>query len=211
MAFQNVIFPTLKLKHGIVREVVDPVMVTGNGAREVRRKQNRWERFVWTIPSRNLAQSDIDAIYKFLNGVDKSLDSFLFQDPHFPEFNNSKLTNKATNQWYLNLPFDSSTAGTHPVMNPVLAGLSFKKNGVAHAVTPTFAVDANGFPVITIPSTSPSDVVTITGPVYMTVRFEGTLTTTIMAMQKSTLGGTCNVTPTVSSIGDFRLVEVWER
>lgn len=211
MAFQSVIFPTLKLKHGITREVVDPVMITGNGAREVRRKQNRWERFVWTIPARNLVQSDIDAIYKFLNGVGKGLDSFLFQDPHYPEFNNAKLANKATTGWYLNLPYDSTTAGTHPVMNPILGGLSIKKNGIAHAVTPTFAIDGDGFPIITIPSTSPSDVITISGAVYMTVRFEGTLTTTIAAMQKSTLGGTCNVVPSVSNIQDFRLVEVWER
>lgn len=210
MAFQNVIFPTLKLKHGAYKEISDPVSITGNGTRELRRKQNRWERFIWTIPSRHLIEADKLAIHKFLRGVNMGLDSFLFQDPTCPELLNAPLKNRSTNTWYLNIPYDSTTPGTHPIMNPRMSGLVFKKNGVT--VTATYSgVDTAGFPYVTITGSVPTDTITVTGSLYMTVRFNGTLGYTITAMEKSSLGGTCQVVPTVVQLADFQLVEVFER
>lgn len=209
MAFQNVIFPALKLKHGAYKEISDPVSITGNGTRELRRKQNRWERFIWSIPARHMIEADKVAIYKFLRGVNMGLDSFLFQDPTCPELNLAPLKNRSTNTWYLNIPYDSTTAGTHPIMNPVMGGLKFRKNG--NTVTATFAVDSAGFPYVTITGTVPTDVITVTGPLYMTVRFAGPLGYTIAAMEKSPLPGVCNVVPTVIQLADFQIIEVFER
>jgi len=210
MAFTNIIFPTLKLKHGVIKEIVDPVMITGNGAREVRRKQNKWERFVWTIPARYLLEADKTAITKFLRQTDMGLKSFLFQDPTYPEFNATPLTSRSTNTWYLTLPWDTTTAGTHPVFNPVMSGLVFKKNGVTVTATYTGIDGTNGLPYVTITGSVPADVITVTGPTYSTVRFAGPLRFSIAAMQKSPLGGTCNVVPTVVQLEDFQLIEVFE-
>jgi hypothetical protein len=211
MAFLNSKFPTLKLKHGVTKEIVDPVSVTGNGAREVRRKQNRWERFVWTIPARNLPNADKDAIYKFLRSTDMGLKSFLYQDPTFPEFNATPLPFRSSGTAYLNLPLDATTAGTHPVFNPVMGELVFRKNG--NVVTATYnGVDSNGYPYVTITGgLLVTDVLTVTGPIYMTVRFNSTLRYSISAMSPSPLGGTCNVVPSVVELSDFQLIEVFER
>lgn len=210
MAFVNSIFPVLKLKHGITKEIVDPVMITGNGTREIRRKQNKWERFVWSIPARQLLEADKQAITKFLRLTDMGLKSFLFQDPTYPEFNAAPLTNRSTNTWYLTLPYDATTAGTHPVFNPVIGGLVFKKNGVTVTATYTGIDGTTGLPYVTITGSVPADTVTVTGPTYSTVRFAGPLAYTITAMAKSPLGGTCNVVPTVVQLADFQLIEVFE-
>lgn len=211
MAFLNSKFPTLKLKHGVAKEVVDPVSVTGNGAREVRRKQNRWERFVWSVPARNLIDSDKTAIHKFLRSTDMGLKSFLYQDPTFPELNLAPMTWRSSGTAYLNLPYDATTPGTHPIFNPVMGELVFRKNG--NIVTATYnGLDSNGYPYVTITGgLLVGDTLTVTGPIYMTVRFASTLKYSITAMTPSPLGGTCNVVPSVVELGDFQLVEVFER
>lgn len=210
MAFSNLIFPEIKLKHGIQKEVVDPVTITGNGAREVRRKQNRWERFIWTIPSRQLLDADKVAIHKFLRQVGMGLNSFLYRDPTYPSFVDAPLTNRSGNTWFMNLPYDAITAGTHPVFHPQMGGLVFKKGGVT--ATATFGgVDSNGFPYVTISGSTPADSITVTGAVYMTVRFEGSLNFSIDAMAKSTVAtNSCDVVPTIVTLNDFKLVEVFE-
>ena len=72
-------------------------------------------------------------------------------------------------------------------------------------------VDSFGFPYVTIIGSTPTDTITVTGPVYMTARFAGPLGFTITAMGKSPLGGTCNVVPTVIQLADFQIIEVFER
>lgn len=212
MAFLNTTFPALKLKHGITKEIYNPVSITGNGTREVRRKQNKVERFVWNIPSRALFDADKLAIVKFLNTVDQGLKSFLFQDPDYPEFNNAKLGFRSGTTWYFNLPLDSSTAGNHPVLNAsgFFGGLSFTKNGTPIGGV-TYGVDGTtGLPYVTVPTSINTDTIRVTGPVYLTARFEGNLSYSITAMEKSPLGGTCNVIPSVVTLNDFKLVEVFE-
>ena len=211
MAFQNVIFPDLKMKHGTSKEIVMPVSVTGNGTRELRRKQNRFERFVWTIPARTLLEADKQAIYKFLNGVNYGLDSFLFRDPTMPELNGAIMTSRSGTTWFLNLPFDSTTAGTHPIMNPVMGGLTFKQNGVAVTGVTYGGLDSNGYPYITVPGSVITDVITVTGPVYMTARFDSTFNFSISAMAPSPLGASCAPATTMIELGDIKIVEVFER
>lgn len=209
MAFLAVKFPTLRLKHGNVKEIIDPITVTGNGVREVRRRQNRWDRYSYNIPSRNLYQADKEALVKFYRQVQGGLTSFLYQDPDFPEFNGHTLQNRSTNTWYLNIPYDISTPGSHPILNPQLTELVFKLNNVPIGVT--FTIDpSTGFPYVTIPGSNPSSNITVFGPIYITVRFDSSITTTIVAMEKSTLGGSCNVIPTYQSIADIKLIEVFE-
>lgn len=210
MAFQAVKFPNLKLKHGNVKEIIDPITVTGNGAREVRRKQNRWDRYSWTIPSRQLTDTDKLALLKFFRQVQSGLDSFLYQDPDFPEFNGHKLQSRSGSTWYLNVPYDLTTPGTHPILNPQMGELTFKRNGVT-AVTTYGGLDSNGFPYVTVTGSSASDTITVFGNVYMTARFDSTITTSITAMQKSTINNNCIVTPLVSAISDIKLIEVFER
>lgn len=210
MAFQNIIFPDLKLKHGIHKEIVMPVSITGNGNREVRRKQNRYERFVWSIPARTLLEADKQAIYKFLNQVNYGLDSFLYRDPTYPELNGAIMSYRSGTTWYLNIPFDSTTAGTHPIINPVMAGLTFKKNAVA-VTGVTFAVGTDGRPYIDVPASVSTDVITVTGPLYMTARFDSTFNFTIAAMIPSPLNASCAPNPSMVELGDFNIVEVFER
>ena len=211
MAFQNVIFPDLKMKHGAQKEVVMPISITGNGTREVRRKQNRFERFVWSIPARTLLEADKQAVYKFLNQVNFGLDSFLYKDPTMPELNGAIMTSRSGDTWYLNLPFDSTTAGTHPIMNPVMGGFTFKKNGIAVTGVTFGGLDTNGLPHITVPTSISTDTITVTGPVYMTARFDSTFSYTITAMAPSPLGATCAPATTMVEMGDIKIVEVFER
>lgn len=208
MAFQAIKFPNLKLKHGNIKETIDPITITGNGTREVRRKQNRWDRYSWTIPSRQLIESDKLALIKFFRQVESGLTSFLYQDPDFPEFNGHTLQNRSGSTWYLNVPYDLITPGTHPIFHPQLGELTFKVNGTNASTT--FAIDSNGFPYVTIAGSSSGSTITVYGNVYMTARFDSSITTTITAMEKSTLNNSCIVKPTVSSISDIKLIEVFE-
>lgn len=203
MAFQNIIMPKLKLIHGVQKSVVDPVSVIGNGTRETRRKQNRYERFVWRFPSRSVLQESKQELHQFFRGVSASLDSFLFQDPDFPEFYNTTLTHKTGSTWYLELP------GGHPVFNPVMGSLTFKVNGVTKAAT--FAIDADGRPTVTVTDSTNITGVTVSGPVYLTIRLNSTLSWTISAMDKSPSGADCTPTPLIVDMADIELIEVFER
>ena len=208
MSFVAVKFPSLKLKHGNSTSYVNPITVTGNGAREVRRKQYRWDRRIVNIPSRQLLETDIENLTKFYHTVEGGLKSFLYQDPTFPEFNGHPLSNRSGSTWYLNVPFNSTTPGTHPILNPQMGELTFKVNG--STVSATFGIDTDGFPYVTLPGSSVGSSITVFGPIYLTMRFEGDISNTITAMQKSTLGGTCNVVPYAQSISDITLIEVFE-
>jgi len=209
MAFQNVTFPDIKLKHGISKSVLDPVVITGNGAREVRRRQNRWPRYTWTYPARVMQESDRAAISNFLATVHTAQDSFKLRDPVQPTITNGKLASRSGATWYLNVPISSSVAGTHPIMNPDMSALTFYKNGVPTAAT-FGGLDADGLPYVTVTSTSPSDTVTISGDLYLTVRFQGDLAWTIAAMTLPSGGDCTDVAPSVVELADFALVEVFE-
>lgn len=208
MAFQNIIFPALRLTHGCTKQIIDPVFITGNGLREIRRKQTLFDRYLWTFPARNMLIDDVKALYKFYRQTNGGLDSFLFQDPSFPEFNNDLLLNKSGSTWFMALPYDSTTGGRHPVFNPQMGSLTFTRNG--NPTSATFSISSDGYPIVTIPSSVPSDTIRVTGPVYLTARFDQTIQFTIAATQKSSLS-TPNITePTVMLVGDVNIVEVFE-
>lgn len=210
MAFANLKFPELRLKHGISRETIYPVTVTGNGTREIRRAQFRWERHVWSIPSRNLVQADREDLAVFLKNVNFGLHSFLYQDPLFPEYNGHILTYRSGTTWYLTMPNSITSADDHPFLHPQMGELTFKKNGVTTAATLGGTDSTTGLTYINMTGSINTDVITAYGPVYFTVRLDSSFGSTITAMEKSSLGGTCNVVPTVQSINDIRLIEVFE-
>ena len=203
MAFQNVVMPQIKLIHGVQKTVIDPVTIIGNGARETRRKQNRYERFSWNYPSRSILAESKQELHEFFAGMGSSLDSFLMIDPDFPDFAGMQLTEFAAPNWY----FETPTG--HPYFNPVMSGLTFKVNGVTKTAT-FFNGDDNGAlgrPYVSVANSLPGDIVTVSGPAHLTVRLNGTLAWNISAMVKN---GTCSPTPTIVDMSDLSLVEVFE-
>lgn len=204
MAFQNIKFPTLRLKHGITRETIAPIQVTGNGSREVRRKQSRWDRYSWNIPSRNLYEVDRIALAAFLSTVNAGVDSFLYQDPLFPEFNGHTLTYRSGTTWYLTTP------PNHPVLRPIMNELTFKRSNIAITSTYGGQDSITGLVYINVPGTISTDVINVYGNIYSIARLDSTFSSTITVMEKSTLGGSCGVIPVAQSIGDIKLIEVYE-
>lgn len=207
MAFSGLTFPQLKLKHGISKQIIDPIMVTGNGAREVRRKQNKTDRGVWTFPARNISEADKQALVKFFQQTRMGADSFYFQDPTMPVLVDAPMASRSTNTFYFNVPFDAVTPGNHPIVRPVNVGLTVKLNG-----TPTtnysFATGTDGLPYIQVTGATPTDTVTVSGAFYLVARFSGTLQYSIAAMQK--VDNNCTVVPTIVELADFQIIEVFE-
>ena len=207
MAFSGLTFPQLKLKHGISKQIIDPISVTGNGAREVRRKQNKTDRGVWTFPARNIYEADKQALVKFLQQTRMGADSFYFQDPTMPVLVDAIMPARSANTRFFNVPFDATTPGTHPIIRPVNTGLTVKINGTT-TTNYGFGTGSDGLPFISVPAASGSDVITVSGPYYLVCRFSGTVQYSITAMQK--LDNNCTVTPTVVELADFQIVEVFE-
>lgn len=236
MTFQYQKFPTLRLKHGVEKTVNDPVSITSNGNREIRRRINAVERYSWNIPSRNLTQADMETMVNFFSTVRSSTDSFLYRDPTMPQVENLQL-----------IPFTQGGivyfamyhSGYHPILNLTNAGLNpywnimqtgvvFRKNGVILDPGSAFTLKMNCDPVLDLGSTSfqhprttilkassgtwlDTDVITYSGPLYKTVRFDSMVSYRISAMEKSSLiTGTCEVVPTVSEMADIKLMEVFE-
>lgn len=101
MAFTPQLMPQPKMVHGVNKQIVDPVFVTGNGVRETRRKQNRYARSVWTYPSNSILEESKWELYKFFTSIDSGLTSFLFIDPEMPYLDRMPLRTLPgeTNNW----------------------------------------------------------------------------------------------------------------
>lgn len=239
MSFQYKIFPELRLKHGVEKTINDPVSITSNGNREIRRKINKTARYSWNIPSRNLMQDEIEAIVKFADEV--GTDSFLYKDPTLPELIDQPLTpmdtGPGTGYW-----FGLYHSGLHPVLNLGSYGTGvFESWEVGSMLSPDIVIKINGVPIdfsigtygtkmnftpslfgSTLPRTfvvnksfqpyfNGSEVVTYSGPLYHAVRFDSMISYRISAMKKSTLlDGPCDVVPVVSELADIKLMEVFE-
>lgn len=235
MSFQYLTFPELRLKHGIEKAINDPVSITSNGNREIRRRVNAVERYSWNIPSRYLVQSDMDAVVNFFSTVTSSVDSFLYRDPTMPEAVNLQL--KPFTQGGV-VYFAMYHSGYHPIMNLGSGNINplwdisqsnvvFKKNGVPLAPS-AITVKMNCDPVLDLASTTfqhprttmikaasgtwlDTDVITYSGPLFKTVRFDSMIAYKIAVLEKSNLiTGACEVVPTVSQMSDVKLMEVFE-
>ena len=80
MAYQNVNFPTLKLVHGLKKEIGQSTKIISNGNTEYRLSKTNPRRR-WTFPSRALTLADRNSIISFAQSVNFALDSFNFYCP----------------------------------------------------------------------------------------------------------------------------------
>lgn len=236
MSFTYNLFPELRLKHGVEKTINDPVSITSNGNREIRRRINAVERHSWNIPSRNLLQADMDAMLLFFNTVRSSVDSFLYRDPVLPQLTNVQLypfsVGGVTYFALYHTGFHpvlnfGNNVGTNPNWHAFDTKSVFKRNGTTLA-TSQFTVKMNCDPVLDLGATAfqhprttiikastgswaLTDVITYSGPLYKTVRFDSMVSYKIAVLEKSTLlTGSCEVLPTVSQMADIKLMEVFE-
>ena len=81
MAYQNINFPTLKLKHDF-RETEDaPTTIVSNFAKEYRINRFSTAKRTFTFPARNMKYADWQTIRTFLDTVDWMKDSFNLVHP----------------------------------------------------------------------------------------------------------------------------------
>lgn len=150
MAFDNVTFPDIPLVHGVRREVIDPVNVTGNGTYEYRLKKQEWERYKFIIPTQTMTEAQRNEIISFLAQRGHGLNSFKFVDPGEPIFNYDVLEYASGNLWNLALPYSSTVPGVHPIFNfdptEMLVDID---NGTSQTVVNSFQIN-NGVPQVEI-------------------------------------------------------------
>lgn len=212
----------MRLKHGVTVELIDPVIITGNGGREVRRRVQRWPRFIWTFQPRVIPMSEYQYIRNALAAYSTS--SFRLQDPTMGYFRETQLTayNNTNGKWVMEVDLDGGSS-RHPYFNPTISELKIRKNGAVIANTGVTMTTEGGVPVINIPSTVTTDTIKVVGTFYPTVRFEGTLTATTVAMQSAQWRETsvpastppvtgCNsMEATYVALEEFKVIEVWEQ
>ena len=80
MAYQNINFPTLKLVHGLKKEVGQSTKIISNGNTEYRLSKSQARRR-WSFPARALTKADRDTLSTFMLSVSYALDSFNFYCP----------------------------------------------------------------------------------------------------------------------------------
>jgi hypothetical protein len=80
MAYQNINFPTIKLVHGLRKEIGQSTKIISNGNTEYRLSKSSPRRR-WTFSARAMTKTDRDAIILFARNVNFALDSFNFYCP----------------------------------------------------------------------------------------------------------------------------------
>lgn len=203
MSIDNVLFPNLKLIHGFTREILGNILIVDNNSSglEKRIRKSPFERYIWSFQGTNVLSSDVQTLHKFWQERGNGHHSFKFQDPYYPEFNNALLASAGGTTWYLNIPYSSSQAGEHPVFNfdvTTTATVNGTPTGIAGA-----SIDSSGRPIITITGTTGTEEVRITGPCYLTARFDRNLSWSMAALDSDNL-------PYVDLLGEVRLKEVFE-
>lgn len=200
MAFENVTFPFVPLIHDQVREVIDPVSVSSNGTFEYRIRRARWESFIFRVPTQTMTDPQKETVRTFLSKRRAGLNSFKYTDPAYKEFISALLSFNSTTFWNLNLPFDTSTAGTaHPVFK--VGTLTATKNGSPATVLGTSIIA--GQPVVQISGSISTDIIKVSGPIFFVVRLDSNFNEALTALQCS------DNRPFVHTVGEIRLVEVF--
>lgn len=217
-------FPELRLKHGIQKSVIDPISITGNGAREVRRRINSSDRFMWTLPARLLLEEDKAAIYEFVyNSLSAPQDSFYFRDPTYPSFSGLMRTRgspTALNKWFtVPTTFLTLTTGRHTMWSAASTTIrnqfKYYRTDTNAEIFPTaISYDSTtGAPYATFSASDvvgPNYRVRFEGPLYFPVRLNGSLQWSIETMIKDG-DDPCDVVPQIIQMNDFQLIEVFEK
>lgn len=195
MAFEFIEFPYFPMKHGIRKEIIDPVNIVSNGAYEYRIKRQSWERYKWTLPVQTMTNEQKEDIKSFLLQRSHSLNSFRFVDPDTPAWVDARLAYYSADYVKITTPFDmlsQSVPGTHPLFNTYtfdVTSLTF--NDIPWTFTGERTI-VNGIPVfgITGGSMAPSDVIRVSGKMYYTVRLNSTVSYALAALDTNneTLG-----------------------
>mgnify|MGYP000638604153 CR=1 FL=1 len=201
MAFQNELFPSVKLVHGVAKSILDPVAIVSNGNTEYRIKRNRYERYQWLIPSNNITDEDKVTISGFLADKDYALDSFKFQDPDLPRLDNAKLGYDNASDWFFNIPYDENTPGKHRVFHS--DNLVVTVDGGPAPFGWSLATNSSGNPVIHITSVFDGSDVRVTGDIYFVVRLDSTIGWSIKAVDGVN-------EPTIVGYSELKLIEVFE-
>lgn len=183
--FDNAVLPLCAVKETSKSEVF-PIDVQTNGFNEYRSTPFDWEYFVWSIPAWNILEEDKVALASFLRQRKFGLRSFKYQDPNMPELINNKIANfNGATKWKLTIAYDTNTPGMHPIFHP--GAITVRRNGFI-VPTAAFAIE-NGQPIITVPGSSPSDDIRVSGPIYFAVRLDSTFGWTIKALNSSNTAG----------------------
>lgn len=200
MAFNNIVFPDYPMIHGVSKTITDPVNISSNGTYEYRIKRTEWERYSWNIPTQTMTEVQKETMKSFLIQRNHALNSFKFVDPDATDFADAIMSHDTGDYWKLNLPFDASTAGTHPIFNPDVAQLSVTVDTVSDTIN---TLDlSTGYPRIQIIGTSGSEVVKVTGPIFFTVRLATNFSYALYALDNNNKG-------IGHQVSDIELVEVY--
>ena len=199
MAFQNVVFPNLKLIHGLKKSVSLPVSVVSNGAKEYRISRMQFDKFRWTYPGRLITETDKRSLYQFFKQVNGSLDSFKFQDPAYPDWTGEQLSfSSSPSGWKFNFPGSLN----HPlyVYDP---SMIVKRNGNVTAWS-HFVSSSDGKPYLGISGSSSGDTITVTsGKIYLAARFDSGISWSVDALDE-------NNRPSIVNLDALSLSEVFE-
>lgn len=208
MSVDNVVFPSLPLLHGVRRQSVFPTqVVTSNGFQEYRlNRSGDFDRYTWTYPTSTLfhdaeescqaSNTTINALYQFWIERNGGLNGFKFVDPNYPEFVDAILQLDSGSDYFLRLPFNDSTPGLHRVWNFNIPDYTVNTGSITAAF-----IDTDGEPKITV-SGAVGDV-RISGPCYMTARFDSNIESVMLALNVDN-------TPYLDSYAPITLRELFE-
>jgi len=177
------------------------VSVSSNGTYEYRVKRTRWERYSWKIPTQTMTNDQKNDIKNFLVQRGHGLNSFKYVDRDQPTLTLNTLSWNSADKWNLNLAFDDTTPGTHPIFNPENTTLQVYINGIL-SYTGVNVEYINGQPVIVVPTSSNGDDIKVSGVLPHTVRLASDFSSTIIALD-------CNADPLGHSTEAISLIEVF--
>lgn len=177
MAFQNIVFPELKLIHGMSRTRSDRTVVFGNGYNEFRIRRGNIDPLDWSFPGRNMLAADAKTLIDFYNTVNGTLDSFKFKDPSDYKWTLFELEHHSGTAWTL-----KSNSGSYIYL--LNGAINIFLNTVGIGSTSTVTV-INGKPTINVPGSISTDTVQVTGQFYYGARFNSTLSYEVAALDNS--------------------------
>ena len=196
MAFQNIVFPELKLVHGMSKVKSDSsTSVFGNGYREYRVKRGNVNPIRWSFPGRALVKSDAQTLIDFYNTVDGISDSFKFKDPDDHKWTLFRLENLSSSLWTV-----KSNTGSY--IFHLDGSINVYLNDVFHSSVTSVTI-SNGVPVFNIAGTTSSDKIEVTGRFYYAARFDSSISYDLAALTNN------NETAAIL-LGDVSLKEVPE-
>lgn len=205
MAFVNSVFPEIRYIHGFKKEIIYPITVVGNGTKEYRVNKSRWDRFSFSFPTHLMKEDKRYEVAGFLAKKYHSLNSFKFKDPTYPLLNGDILVNKTGSKWFLYTAYDTNTGKAHPIFHP--GTLSVTVNGSPASYT--FAIE-EGEPIITVSGSSSGQTVRVSGPYWLAVRLDSTVSWSLEGFVQQDPSLNCYPTPLAVNMGELKLLEVFE-